>query len=316
MKVSVCITILNEEKNISKLIVSLLKQTKKPNEIVIVDGGSSDKSVEVIGHWQKKDKRIKCLVEKGSIAHGRNIAIDIAKSPIIAQIDAGCVAKRDWLEEITKPFKYENVGMVAGFYEMFARNSMQKAMNVFHGLLPSQFDPTNFVPSARSCAFRNKVWLEVGGYSEKFERAGEDTHFFYKIVKNKVKIARVKQAVVEWRETNKLGFKVSLKKFYYYAKGDAQAGIWWHPSKQLASHNIKIISIFLRYMVGIILLFLSIFKPLLFLLTLLLGIIYSFWAFRKIYLLTSDWKAGLWGIVIQFTSDFCVMAGFANGLVK
>ena len=48
MKVSVCITVFNEEGSIGELLDSLLKQTKKPGEIVIVDGGSKDKTVDVI----------------------------------------------------------------------------------------------------------------------------------------------------------------------------------------------------------------------------------------------------------------------------
>jgi hypothetical protein len=45
-------------------------------------------------------------------------------------------------------------------------------------------------------------------------------------------------------------------------------------------------------------------------------LLYIFWAFRKVYLLTQDLEAGLWGIIIQFSSDFAVMAGFLVGLVK
>jgi hypothetical protein len=43
---------------------------------------------------------------------------------------------------------------------------------------------------------------------------------------------------------------------------------------------------------------------------------YIFWAFRKVYLLTQDLEAGLWGIIIQFSSDFAVMSGFIVGLIK
>src|SRR3990172_9902871 len=158
MKVSVCVTVLNEEGSVGELIQSLLSQTKKPDEIFIVDGGSTDKTVGIIRHYQKKDKRIKLLVEKGSTAHGRNTAIELAKNPIIVSTDAGCVAKPDWLEKITEPFKYKNVGLVAGFYEMQAVNPMQEAMNIFHGITPKMYDPVKFLPSARSVAFRKSVW--------------------------------------------------------------------------------------------------------------------------------------------------------------
>lgn len=317
MKVSVCLTVLNEEKSISALLDSLLSQTKKPNEIIIVDGGSSDKTVKIIRHYQKKDKRIKLIIEEGSVAHGRNTAIELARYRIIASIDAGCVAKKDWLEKLIEPFKYKNVGLVAGFYHMGAKNPMQKAMNVFHGVHPSQFDPTSFLPSARSCAFRKEVWEKIGGYSEKLDKAGEDTHFFYNIVKNNVKIARVKEAIVEWREPENFTFSDGVKKFFQYAKGDAQAKIWWHPEKRLASHNIKILSVFFRYIIGFLLLISSMNKPVILLVLLILVILYIIWSFRKVYLLTKDFKAGLWGIVLKFSCDFAVMAGFLKGwLIK
>lgn len=324
MKVSVVITVFNEEKSVGKLIDSLLKQSKKPNEIVIVDAKSSDKTVEIVRRCkqslrlrqQKKAKRIKLLVEPGSVAHGRNTAVEMARFPIVASIDAGCVAKRDWLEKITAPLKHRNVGMVAGFYDMPAKNSMQKAMNFFHGVLPSQFDSASFLPSARSVSFRKSIWEKVGGYSEKLDKTAEDTHFFYKLVKERVKIVRVKEARVVWEESSLLSFSDSIKKFYQYAKGDAQAGIWWHPSKRLASHNIKISLIFVRYIAGLILVILALGSPLLWWIIVAGLVLYIFWAFRKVYLLTNDLKSGLWGIIIQFASDFAVMSGFLSGLIR
>ena len=212
MKVSICITVFNEEKSVSALIESLLKQTKKPGEIIIVDGGSEDRTVEIIRHCQKKDRRIKLLVESGSVAHGRNVSIELAKYPIIASTDAGCVAKKNWLEKITEPFKHKEVGLVAGFYHMAAKNSMQKAMNVYHGVLPRHFDPTSFLPSARSVAFRKKIWEKVGGYSEKLDKAGEDTLFFYEVVKTETRIARVEEEIVYWKEPVNFSLKDSVKK--------------------------------------------------------------------------------------------------------
>src|SRR4030042_1932286 len=164
MNISVCITTFNEESSIERLLDSLLNQTIKPDEIIIVDGGSKDKTCQIIKHYQKKDKRIKLLIEPGSIAHGRNISIEIAKGDIIT--------------------------------------------------------------SARSVAFKKQVWSEIGGFDEKLDRAGEDTKFFYEVVKRGVKIVRVKEARVEWEEIGNLSFKSSLKKLYYYAKGDAQQGLW------------------------------------------------------------------------------------------
>src|SRR3989344_5821168 len=98
MKVSVCLTLFNESKSISKLIDGLLGRSGKPEEIVIVDGGSIDKTVEIVRHWQKKDKRIRLLVQKCTRAEGRNLGVDMAKHEIIAITDGDCIPDRDWLK--------------------------------------------------------------------------------------------------------------------------------------------------------------------------------------------------------------------------
>ena len=76
LKISVIIPILNEEKSLKQLLDSLLKQTLKPDEIIICDGGSSDKSIFIIDSYNKKNKTIK-LVNKESTCRGsgRNLSI-------------------------------------------------------------------------------------------------------------------------------------------------------------------------------------------------------------------------------------------------
>ncbi|MDO8340967.1 MAG: glycosyltransferase, partial [Candidatus Woesebacteria bacterium] len=251
MKISICIITLNEEKSISSLLISLTHQTKRPDEIIIVDGGSKDKTVEIIRHFVKKDNRIKLFIEKGTIAHCRNISIELATGDIIATIDSGCIANKDWLEKITYHFKHEKVGLIAGFYNMPYINSLQEAIRVYLGILPQKFDQT-FLPSARSVAFRKSVWEEVGGFNENLERGGEDTEFFYKCVKIGVKIIREKSARVEWSEVRTFNLKQFLKKVFVYSKGDGEAKIWWHPTKQFSSHNIRITAIFIRYLIGLL----------------------------------------------------------------
>lgn len=316
MKVSVCVNVLNEEGSIGALLESLLNQSKSPDEIVVVDARSRDKTVKIIKKYKNDHPEIRLIVEPGSIAHGRNTAIKKARNEIIAMTDAGCVARHDWLEKIRKPFKDERTGLVAGFYSMASSNSMQKAMNAFHGVVPKQFDEKSFLPSARSFAIRKSVWQTLGGFSEKLKKAGEDTLFFHNAVKKNVKIVRVKEAIVEWQEPSTFSLGDSAKKFYQYALGDAQAGIWWHPEKQLASHNIKITLIFVRYFLGLILLLLAFDYPLLFLMIGVSILIYSIWAFFKVYRLTSDINAGFYGIIVQFTADVSVMTGFIKGLIS
>jgi len=323
MNISICITTFNEEKSIAKLLDSLLDQTLKASEVIIVDGGSTDKTVEIIRHYQKKDNRIKLLVEKCSRAKGRNIGIDIAKNEIIAVTDAGCVAHKDWLEKLIEPFKlpevdpqHQKVGVgvdiSAGFYRMTGRNPVSKAMAIFLGVLPSKFD-INFLPSTRSMAFRKNVWEEIGGFPDESKNSAEDTYFNYSALKLGMKYARVKNALVEWGMPETVGQFMS--KIKDYAKWDAKTKIFNFPKKGLMSHNIKSLSIFLRYIVLLALLVFSFATPYLFAYFLIFLFAYFIWSFRKVFLQFREVKIALWGPVLQVTSDFAVMAGFLAGIL-
>src|SRR5581483_11206948 len=297
MDVSVVVTVFNEEKSIRRLLDSLLRQTKKPSEIVIVDAGSRDKTREIIREYQQNSKAIKLYVSIGSIAHGRNTAIEKAKHVVLAQIDAGCIAKNDWLEKITKPLENKDIEFVAGFYNMTADTSFQKALAPFIGIVPERFNPHTFFPSARSMAFRKEVWKRVGGYSEKLKGAGEDTLFNHQLIEHGVKITRAKDAIVYWEVPRTL--KEALKKFYVYAKGDAQTAIWWDPAKRISTHNIKILSIYGRYLLGILLLLLSLrFVPALFIL-IACFICYICWSIWKMKDIVKETPTRLWIPVIQ-----------------
>lgn len=311
MNISICITVLNEEESISKLLDSLLLQSKKASEIVMVDGGSKDKTVEIIRHYQKKYPFIKLVVEKSSRAKARNITCEIAKSEIIAMTDAGCVADRDWLKNITKPFETDRVDVVAGFYHMQGSEPCQKAMSVFMGVTPRKFDH-KFLPSTRSIAFTKKIWEEVGGFPENVAGTAEDTLFNKKLIDNGAKFSRMKNATVEWgMPITILNFQLSI---FNYTKGDAKSRNWIFPGKGSMSHNIKVLSVFARYLFALAsLLYILLFNHPMLVYWAICLFAYLAWAFRKVYLEFGDWKVSLWGPVLQIISDISVMTGFISG---
>jgi glycosyltransferase involved in cell wall biosynthesis len=304
MDISICITVLNEETSVGILLDSLLSQTKRPDTIIIVDGGSTDGTIEIIRHFQKKDSRIKLLIEKCSRARGRNLAVEIAKTDIVAMTDAGCIPQKNWLENLVAPFGTGRVDVSAGFYKMTGSSSFQRAESIFLGVKPRSFN-MSFLPSTRSIAFTKEIWERVGGFPENLEGAAEDTVFNYKLLSMGAKISRMKNAVVEW------GMPESLNEFFWkiftYAKGDAKSKIWFFPRNGPTSHNIKALSIVFRYLAGITLLILGLKYVALYPTVGILFLFYLIWAFRK---------AGVWGPVLQVVSDVGVMYGFLSGIFK
>ncbi|MEK7497570.1 MAG: glycosyltransferase, partial [Patescibacteria group bacterium] len=188
MRISVCVTTFNEEKTIGTLLKSLTDQTKKPDEIIVVDGGSTDATVTQISKLKSKNHISNLRIiktEQANIAMGRNLAIKNARNEIIAMTDAGCVADKKWLEEITRPFGPPNrknasrAEVVAGFYKMTTNSPFQKSLANFLGTMPEKFNE-KFLPSTRSIAFTKDIWQKVGGFNENLTTA-EDTDFNYKL---------------------------------------------------------------------------------------------------------------------------------------
>lgn len=320
MKVSVVITVLNEAESIEDLLKALANQTKKPDEVVIVDGGSSDSTVKKIQDFRSKEKglNVKVFVRPGAnIAEGRNDGIRIAKGEIIAVTDGGCIPHSDWVEKMAEPLKNKKIDVVAGFYRMIGRTSFQRALMPYLGILPRDFNPKEFLPSSRSIAFTKKIWEEAGMYPEKLERAGEDTLFNVRLIKTGAKIVRVKEAVVDWEVPVK-NLPQAFRKFFEYAKGDAQARIWWHPTQKFSSHTLKILSVYFRYFLFLVFLFFS------YQLFLVIILLYFGWIFlkhaRKQNLFLAKARntmnfigSALWSFPIQIIADLGVMFGFLMG---
>lgn len=93
-KVSIIVPIYNVEKYIERCIDSIINQTLKDIEIILVDDGSTDRSGEIADDYAKKDSRI-IVIHKENEGQGaaRNIGIDIAKGEYIGFIDSD-----DWID--------------------------------------------------------------------------------------------------------------------------------------------------------------------------------------------------------------------------
>ena len=228
-EISVVATVLNEGQAIERLLKSLAAQTRMPDEVVIVDGGSTDGTQETLQDWAKSEELpLRVFVEAGAnISRGRNVAIAEATCPLIAATDAGVRLEDDWLESLAAPFETEDPGhfiaVVAGWFEADPKSLFETAMGAT--VLPSlqEIKPDKFLPSSRSVAFRRAAWEAIGGYPEWLDYC-EDLVFDLRLREFYGPAAFAPQAKVHFRPRSSLW--AFFKQYYRYARGDGKADLW------------------------------------------------------------------------------------------
>lgn len=117
MRVSVVIPVYNEEKYIESCLKSLTHQIVPPDEIIVVDNNSTDKTPEIL-----KKFPVKVLHEHvQGIIPARNNGFDAASFDIIARCDADTVVPADWIAKIKENFESKKIDALSGtlsFYDM------------------------------------------------------------------------------------------------------------------------------------------------------------------------------------------------------
>jgi glycosyltransferase involved in cell wall biosynthesis len=309
MNISFITTVFNENDSITAFLESINKQTMLPDEIIFVDGGSSDGTVARIKNYESRIKEkgieFKLIIKKGNIASGRNEAIKNTKNEVILISDVGCVLRKDWVKNISKPFEDKKVDVVAGYYKSIANTVFEKCLAAYTCVMPDKINENDFLPSSRSIAFKKSAWKTVGGYPQWLDTC-EDLFFARELKKKGFKFKFVKDALVYWPQRENL--HQAFMQFYNYAKGDGMA-FYIRPNTPF---------LFLRYIIGLSLIIIifkekSIFG---FLVLCLMFILYCFWSILKNYKYVNNVKALLYLPILQFTSDVAVLTGMTVGIIQ
>jgi glycosyltransferase involved in cell wall biosynthesis len=220
VKVSLVATVKDAGPAFEGFLSSVARQTRRPDEIVVVDGGSTD------GTWEtlRATPGMVALSEPGAnIARGRNLAIRAAAHDVIAVTDADCILSPGWLERILEPI-VRGADVAAGFYRPVASSFVQTCAAAVSLPEPAELRP-GWMPSSRSIAFRREAHAAVGGYPEWLD-VGEDMYFDHRLVEAGVRMEPAPDAVVFWpmRET----LAETWRQYSRYAEGDALAGLYPH----------------------------------------------------------------------------------------
>lgn len=170
MTISVVIPAYNEEKYLPQTLASLKKLHRLPDEIIVVNGSSTDKTQEVAMRAGAKV----ITVKKSTIGYSRQVGLKEAKCEVVAFTDADAIIPADWLTRIEAYLQQpEVVGVFGGFrvpdgpwwYKIYI-NVLQPALNVFYFTIFR-------IPMAtgQNMAFYKQKALTAGGFPEEFKIA-------------------------------------------------------------------------------------------------------------------------------------------------
>ncbi|MDP2637837.1 MAG: glycosyltransferase [Candidatus Levybacteria bacterium] len=307
MKVSFIVTVFNEAETIKDFLASLASQSRLPDEIIIVDGGSTDNTLSIISNFQFliSKKNVKIVSKKGNRSVGRNEAIKKAANEIVVCSDAGCILDKNWVKNIIKPFEDLRVDVVAGYYRGKPKNIFEKCLIPYVLVMSDKVKGNSFFPATRSMAFKKSIWRKAGGFDEEYSH-NEDYVFAHKLKDVGANIVFEKKAIVNWIPRKDL--KSAFKMFFRFAFGDANSGIF----------RPKVFLLFTRYLFASYILLMShLFKsrPLLLIFGLLF-ISYLLWSIFKNYKYVKKFEGIIILPIIQITSDCAVMIGTALGFLR
>lgn len=190
MKFSFIIPVLNEEEYIEPCIRSILNQTCTPYEIIVVDNGCQDKTIEIA-------KKLGCQVvreNKKGISYARNKGAGKAKGDIYCFVDADGILRESWLSEAKKVLSNKRVDAVSGL-NIFASKKPIKLIwyNSYTLIVYSIIFFLNLIfeksfLAGNNLAIQGKTFWKLGGFEpvigEDYWFSRKFSEFNYKSVLN------------------------------------------------------------------------------------------------------------------------------------
>jgi glycosyltransferase involved in cell wall biosynthesis len=182
--ISVIMAAYNAERYIGQAIESVLSQTYPHFELIIVDDGSTDDTLNIVRSYAARDARIIVVQsEHGGVSKTRNIALKSAHHQWVASMDADDVSLPHRLERQMEASKKHPEVVVWGSYLTKVNDSGETLGEIQTG--PTSVDEFNKLDRTKDyislynavAMFRRDIALAVGGYNETIS-AAEDTELW------------------------------------------------------------------------------------------------------------------------------------------
>ena len=211
--VSIIVTIYNVEKYVKKCITSLINQTYDNLEIIVINDGTKDNSIEIVR--QIKDKRIVIIEQKnGGVSSARNAGLDLAKGKYVTFIDGDDFLEPDFVEYMINLIQKNNCDFA--FSKNCFKYEKDEQISNDNVIVLNSVDTTALILSLK---------LEVGCWNKLYKKDiiekirfdenqfyGEGLQFITTVAQLSVKTAVGQRKVYHYRQDN---ISSATKKYNY-----------------------------------------------------------------------------------------------------
>jgi glycosyltransferase involved in cell wall biosynthesis len=226
MKVSVIVPVRDEEDSIRELLDSLLHQTRPPDEIVITDGGSVDKTPQIIEEYIRDGAPVR-LIRAGAAlpGRGRNLGAAQASFEWLGFTDAGIRLANNWLEAlVAKAEEDSSIDVVYGAVQPVTDTFFKQCAAIAYVPPPTPHDGVLIRPRfIASTLLRREAWRAVNGFPENL-RSAEDLIFMDRVENAGYRFVFEPRAEVYWDLRPTLG--ATFKRFLIYSRNNIRAGLF------------------------------------------------------------------------------------------
>jgi len=212
-KISVVVCAKNEESRIEDCLKSII--LNKPDEVIVVDGSSTDKTVEIARRYTKN-----IIVSEGNgLSHDRKLGIERAKNELVAMIDADHRLDKDDIKSLVTDMDEYKLDIVQSQLRSFENHG-------FWNIAEEQaWELTHNTPGPRKMigvapAIFKKEIFELVQFDDSITKTIDDTDFVYRLSKFSEVVLGIGN--IKIKQIHFSGFNAYFKKFKWYGKGDGE----------------------------------------------------------------------------------------------
>ena len=149
IEITVVVPVRNEEQSIRPLLNGLLQQSLQPDEIIIVDGGSTDATPGIVEEHAQAHPNIHLIREPNALpGRGRNIGANRASNEWLAFTDGGVVPEKDWLAQLAEAVRSNpETDVVFGRWEPITDTFFKECAAITYANVPTKNVDNRFVAS-------------------------------------------------------------------------------------------------------------------------------------------------------------------------